>query len=507
MGTAYSVSVEGVSGRMVEVEADIGQSLPAFVLLGLPDSSLMEARERIRAAAKNSGHPLPARKLTVNLLPAGMPKRGPGFDLAIVVAAIQADARILASGRTVFLGELALDGRLRPVTGILPAVIAAVDAGFTDIVCPRANHHEASLVPGARVRSFDTLRQVLAEFGSCEAEPEPLSELSSPAELFDDMPLDFSDVAAQPEACEAAVIAAAGGHHMLLVGPPGSGKTMIADRMPTILPPLTQSEALEVAAIHSASGLSSVPRMSSRPPVEKPHHTSTPTAILGGGTATIRPGAASRAHRGILFMDEACEFDRRCLDGLRQPLESGQIHVQRARAVAALPARFQLIMACNPCPCGLDGTLFADCRCTALQRRRYFSRLSGPILDRVDVRVRLRSVGRELLMDGSSAPTSAESARRVAAARERAKERLQPHGVLLNADAPGELLRGILRLPSASTRVADEALARGRLSARGYDRVLRLAWTLADLEGEGYPSEDHVVRAALLREAEGTIHG
>lgn len=503
LGRTYSVSLEGVRGRIVEVEADIGASLPAFILLGLPDTSLVESKERIRSAARNSRHPLPARKLTVNLLPAGVPKRGPGFDLAIVLAALQADGRVVDTGKTVFLGELSLDGRLRPMRGILPAVLAAVQQGHSTIVCPRANHREATLVPGATVLSYDTLEQVLFDLGSPAAAWTPLSELPAPAQPAAAEHRDFSEIIGQPEACRAGIIAAAGGHHLALVGPSGVGKTMLAERLPGILPPLEFSDALEVSALHSSSGVGFREEQFTVPPFEAPHHSTTSIALVGGGGADLRPGAASRAHRGVLFLDEACEFPRRCLDVLRQPLESGVIRLHRARGSVEYPAAFQLVLATNPCPCGNSGSLALDCRCTSVQRRRYFSRLSGPLLDRVDLRVRMRSVGTQLLAGGDPAPTTAEAAACVAAARQAARERLQDLGCTVNAAVPGDVLRGQLRLPGEATAGLDDLLGRGLVSVRGYDRTLRVAWTLADLDGADQPTRDHVAEATLFRDAEG----
>ncbi|GAA1347947.1 YifB family Mg chelatase-like AAA ATPase [Falsarthrobacter nasiphocae] len=504
LGRAYAVSVEGVDGRIVEVEADISQSLPAFVLLGLPDSSLKEAKERIRSAAKNSGHALPPRKLTVNLLPAGVPKRGPGFDLAIVVAALQAEGCLPPQGPTVFLGELSLEGRLRPVQGILPAVLTAVRAGYARVVCPRADHREAALVPGAEVFSFDTLEQVLSWAGSASAAWTPLSELPPEPAPVEGEREDFAHVLGQPEACEAAVVAAAGGHHLLMVGPPGVGKSMIAQRLPGILPPLSMEDALTVSAVHSSSGLGYRADRLAVPPFEAPHHTSSLAALVGGGPH-LRPGAISRAHLGVLFLDEACEFERRSLDGLRQPLESGRVRIERVRGSITLPARFQLVLATNPCPCGMDGSGRSACTCTSIARRRYAARLSGPLLDRIDVRVRLRHLTGFTDSRGT-VMTTAQAAARVAAARARALDRLRALGFERNADVPGDVLRGGLRLPGATTRSLDDALARGAVSARGYDRVLRVAWTLADLEDAPGPSAEHLARAALLREPEGVTY-
>ncbi|GGC95139.1 hypothetical protein GCM10011512_22730 [Tersicoccus solisilvae] len=505
LGRAFAVALIGLNGHVVEVEADIGQTLPNFVLLGLPDSSLHEARERIRSAAQNTGLPLSRRKLTVNLIPATLPKSGSGFDLAICVAALRAAGDVHETGRTVFLAELSLDGRLRPVTGILPAVMAAVAAGFGPVVVARGNEHEAALVPGAEVLAFNTLAQVALHFGAdpqrlaLEDQPEP--EASSPAAPDAGPVRDLSEVAGQADARFGLEVAAAGAHHLLMVGPPGAGKTMLAERLPTILPPLTDAEAMEVTAIHSLAGRGA-PRLDliRRPPYEHPHHTATVVSVVGGGSGLPRPGAATRAHRGVLFLDEAPEFDRRVMDALRQPLEDGRLVVHRAGGAADYPARFQLVLAANPCPCGQDGVRGAQCRCTSLERRRYPTRMSGPVLDRVDVRLDVPRVSLREMNTREAAESSAAVGARVAAARAVQRERLGAYGVTTNAEIGGRVLRGPLHPGRTATRELEVAMERSLMTARGHDRVLRLAWTLADLAGHPVPDADDVGQALMFRE-------
>lgn len=507
LGRTYGVGLVGLAGRMVEVEADIGQSLPSFVLLGLPDASLNEARDRVRSAAKNSGLPLSRRRITVNLMPADVHKRGTGFDLAIVIAALAAAGDVRCSGRRVFIAELGLDGRLRPVRGILPAVMAAVDAGYPEITVAEANADEAALVPGAKVNGFGSLADVAAFLGADPARlvfppQDPTADPDEAADGVSAVPVrDMADIAGQSEARFAVEVAAAGAHHLLMTGPPGAGKTMLAERLPGLLPNLSDGHAMEVTAIHSlVRGGRSCSQLLRRPPFESPHHTASSAAIIGGGSGIARPGAASRAHRGVLFLDEAPEYDRRVLDALRQPLESGKVDLHRAAGTASYPARFQLVMAANPCPCGLASGKGIECTCTPQQRRRYFSRLSGPLLDRVDLQLAVQRVSlRELAGDGS-AEQSAAIAARVAEARGVQHQRLTAWGYATNAEVAGNLLRGPLRLPLRATAALDRAMDRQTLTARGYDRVLRVAWSVADLIGHGSPDADDVGQALGFRQ-------
>jgi magnesium chelatase family protein len=506
IGHTAAVALLGLDGALVDVEADISANLPSFVIIGLPDTALGEARDRVRAAATNSGCALPNRKLTVNLSPAALPKHGSGFDLAIAMAALAAADMVGTESveRVVHLGELGLDGRLRPINGILPAVLAASRAGAHTVMVPSGNADEACLVPGIRIVGVASLRDAAIWHGG-RFEPVPVDAIKGPAlaePVMDES--DLADVVGNEDAVEAMLVAAAGGHHVFLLGPPGAGKTMLAARLPGLLPELDAEAALEVSSIRSLAGLPVGSALSTRPPLEAPHHTATAAALIGGGSGVIRPGAAARASHGVLFLDEAPEFASSVLDALRQPLESGVISIHRANAIAHFPGSFQLVMAANPCPCGQYGARDSECVCPPNSRRRYLGRISGPLLDRIDIQLRVKRItAAQLRVSNDSDRISTARARaRVVQARGAAAERLADTQWRLNSQAQGAWLRGASRrLAPATTASIDRALERGGLTMRGYDRVLRVSWTIADLEGATSPTPDHVGRALYLRRA------
>ena len=515
-----SVALVGVEGVVVEVQADLEPGVAAFTLVGLPDKSLTESRDRVRAAVVNAGATWPQKKLTVGLSPASVPKAGSGFDLAVACAVLGAaeriDPRVLAD--LVMIGELGLDGRARPVRGVLPAVLAAADAGYHQVVVPESAAAEAALVPGVSVLGIRSLRQLIAiltdepvPMEDEKAEPTrpdpflagltvPGAGLGTGSTSRGTQPPDLADVAGQHLARAALEVAAAGHHHILFQGPPGAGKTMLAERLPGLLPPLTPQQALEVTAVHSVAGtLPPGQPLVDRPPYCAPHHSATMPSLVGGGTGLPRPGAVSLAHHGVLFMDEAAEFSVRALDALRQPLESGHVIVARAGGMLRLPARFLMVLAANPCPCGRHGTT-GGCECQPSSVRRYRSRLSGPLMDRVDLRVAVRPVARsELLSTGAGGEPTRVVAARVAAARERAAARYSGTPWTTNSEVPGHELRTRWQVAPGALGRAEADLERGLLTARGLDRVLRVAWTIADLAGHDRPSAADLDWALELR--------
>ena len=491
------MAVVGVQGHLVEVEVDLAQGLPGLALVGLPDAALNEARDRVRAAITNSALAWPQQRITVGLSPASLPKAGSGFDLAIAagVLAARGDVPPERVADQVLLGELGLDGRVRATRGVLPSVLAAVRAGRDRVIVPSANAQEAALVPGVAVTAVATLTGLVAVLrGESVGEPIPARPVAETAPEAD-----LADVVGQDRGRLAVEVAAAGGHHLLLLGDPGAGKSMLATRLPGLLPPLTDAEALEVSAVHSVAGqLPPSAPMVRRPPFRSPHHSATlPALVGGGGGRAVRPGAVSLAHHGVLFLDEAPEFRAGVLDALRQPLESGFVEVARAAVTARFPARVQLVLAANPCPCASPQVA---CVCGSAARRKYLGRLSGALLDRVDMRVEVLPVSRgALLGDAGPVEDSATVAVRVAAARAAAAERWRGTPWQRNADIPGSVLRGRRRLDPATTAAAGRALERGQLTARGYDRVLRIGWTLADLAGMTVPGRSQIDAALELR--------
>jgi magnesium chelatase family protein len=499
-GGVFAVAVVGIEGHVIRVEAHVGRGLPALTLAGLPGAGAQDARERVRPAVESAGLEWPLRRVVINMSPAGIRKDGPGFDLPIALAALAASAQVPAAplASYAFAGELSLKGELIPIPGILTVAMAAAAARLKGVIVPERNGAEAGLVEGLEVVPAPSLAAVVA-FLRGGWRPDATPAALPPDGRPSGPELDFAEVRGQGAARRALEIAAAGGHNVLMAGPPGAGKTMLARRLPTILPVMTRQEALEVTRLHSVAGLLSGRGLVEERPFRAPHHSISLPGLLGGGSGHLRPGEISMAHNGVLFLDEFTEFRRDAVEALRQPLEDGRVVVARAVGSVRFPARFTLVAASNPCPCGFDGDPRRACRCLPNRLQAYRQRLSGPMLDRVDIQLPVPRLSRAELLGSQVGERSELIRARVQQARGRQVARLQGTPWGCNGQMPGALARKLARLTSPAESLLSSAVDSFALSGRGFDRAVKVARTIADLEGSDRVEAEHVAEALSYR--------
>jgi magnesium chelatase family protein len=508
-GRVFGVSILGVGGHLVTVEAHVGRGLPSLTLTGLPGAAVRDACDRIRPAVEGAGLEWPLRRVTVNLAPGNLRKEGPGLDLPVAMGVLAATAQVPGGEleRFAFSGELSLKGELMPTPGVLSVAIAAARRGLTGVIVPLANAREAAQVNDLVVVGAATLTQVVG-FLKGTWQPVELPPVTAPGPAASSV--DFADVRGQHQARRALEVAAAGAHNVLLVGSPGAGKTMLARRVTTILPQLTREEALETTQLHSVAGvLADIDGVLRSRPFRAPHHSISQAGLLGGGTTYLRPGEVSLANNGVLFLDEFTEFRRDAVEGLRQPLEDGRVVVTRAVGSVEFPARFTLVAAANPCPCGFEGDPRRQCRCRSDRAEQYKQKLSGPLLDRIDLRLRVPRLTKAELMEGEPGEASDVIRARVQAARDRQRQRWTSLGVMCNAHLPGPVARRQVRMRAEAETFLGRAVDALGLTGRGFDRAVKVARTIADLDGSELVEEGHMAEALSYRDGfagEGLAH-